>query len=254
MQQNRLFYKIGSLYKRIVRYFTLFPTRLLRLLRHVCQPFLFRLSKKEYWKDEAELSSWGSVIVLWFIELLVLLLELLGFGELYETTNDFLKYYTRPLTPEELILAESIFGSTVNYEPVRIDERAHLGPRFYRFCYVSFNLINSWGAMHPHILIHELVHVWQYQRFGAIYMIRALIAQHTHCGYDYGGIRALKERRKKGEGLVDFNLEQQGDIITDYFLLKHGYETQWGKATLEDLVVYQEYMQDLSSPETKVYA
>ena len=254
MQQNRLFYKIGSFYKRIVRYFTHFPTRLMRLFRHIGQPFLFRLSKKDYWKDEADFSSWGSVIVLWIIELFVLILELLGFGELYETANDFLKYSSRPLTPEELILAQTVFGSTINYEPIRIDERAHVGPRFYRFCYVSFNIINSWGVMHPHILIHELVHIWQYQRFGAIYMIRALIAQHTHCGYDYGGIQALKDRRKKGEGLLDFNLEQQGDIITDYFLLKHGFETQWGKASLEDLPVYLSFVEELSGLDKEVVA
>ena len=79
-------------------------------------------------------------------------------------------------------------------------------------------------------------------------MIRALIAQHTHCGYDYGGVRALKERRKKGESLLDFNLEQQGDIVTDYFLLKSGYRTQWGNAKLEDLPTYQSFVEDLKNP------
>jgi len=175
----------------------------------------------------------------------VLILELSGFGEIYETLNDFVKYPSRPLTQEEIALAQTVFGNTIDYEPVRLDERAHMGPRFYHFCYVSFNIINSWQTMHPHILIHELVHIWQYQRFGAIYMIRALIA-HTHCGYDYGGVRVLKERRKKGENLLDFNLEQQGDIVTDYFLLKYGYRTQWGNAKLEDLPVYQSFVEDLN--------
>ena len=214
LQQYKLFYKIGSIYQRIVRYCSLFPTRIIRLLKHLVNPFILKISKKEYWKDEADNSSWLSVIALWVIELIVLILELFGFGELYETANDFLKFHSRSLTLTELQLAKSVFGNTIDFAPVRLDEKAHLGPRFYRFCYVSFNLINSWGTMHPHILIHELVHVWQYQQMGAIYMIRALIAQHTHCGYDYGGIRSLKERRKKGEGLRDFNLEQQGDIIT----------------------------------------
>lgn len=245
MQPNRLFNKIDFVYRRIGRFFTCFPTRLVRLLRHLTKPFTLRLSKKEYWKEEAEYASWFSVILLWGMESTILTLELLGFGELYETLNDFIKYPSRPLTSEEIALAKTVFEHTIDYDFIRIDERAHIGPRFYHFCYVSFHIINSWQAMHPHILIHELVHVWQYQRLGAIYMLRALIAQHSHCGYDYGGASALKERRKKGESLLDFNLEQQGDIITDYFLLKSGYRPQWGNGTLKDLPLYQSYVEDL---------
>ena len=58
-------------------------------------------------------------------------------------------------------------------------------------------------------------------------------------------IREVKNRRKKGEGFVDFNLEQQGDIIADYFLLVNGYKTQWGYARIEDLPIYQRYVDEL---------
>ena len=242
---NSFVFKIKTLYLRIVSYFNLIPTRSIRFWKHLYKGLTFNASKKEYWKDEAEEASRLSVFALWLFETFVQILELLGIGELYETVNDFLKYNSRPLTPNEIKLAKSVYGETIDYQFIRLDERAHIGPRFYRFCYVSFNLVNSWGSMHPSIFIHELMHVWQYQQYGAIYMIRALIAQHTYCGYDYGGIKALKARRKKGEGLTDFNLEQQGDIIADYFLLKSGYQTQWGNANLEDLVVYQSYINEL---------
>ena len=205
------------------------------------------MGKQVYWKDEAETASYLSVFSLWVFEAFVLFLEMLGIGELYETLNDFFKYNTRPMTKTEIAMAQSVYGDTIDYTQVRIDERAYAGPKYFRFCYVSFNLINSWGAMYPSILIHELMHVWQYQKMGAIYMIRALIAQHTHCGYDYGGIQALKARYRKGEGLLDFNLEQQGDIIADYFLLKNGYHPQWGNATLKDLPIYQLYINELES-------
>ncbi len=240
-----LLVKIQSFYYRIATYFRLFPVRLTRLWRHLFRGCTFQISKKEYWKDEADMASWVSVFFIWLFEILVLVLELIGTGEIYETLCDFFKFNTRPLTNNEIALAQTVYGTSIDYSPIRIDERAHAGPRFFRFCYVSFNIINSWGKMHDNILIHELMHIWQYQRYGAIYMVRALMAQHTNCGYDYGGVRALKLRRKKGEGLVDFNLEQQGDIIADYFLLVNGYETQWGYARLEDLPIYQAYIDEL---------
>ena len=247
-KNNSFLFKIRTLYLRIVSYFSLIPTRGIRFWKHLLKGLTLSATKKEYWKDEAENASRLSVISLWFFEAFVQILELLGIGEIYETVNDFLKFNSRPLTAPELELAKSIYGDTIDYQFIRLDERAHIGPRFYRFCYVSFNLVNSWGGMHPSILIHELMHVWQYQQYGAIYMIRAIIAQHTHCGYDYGGIKALRARRKKGEGLRDFNLEQQGDIIADYFLLKNGYQTQWGDANLGDLGIYQAYINELKGP------
>ncbi len=223
------------------------PIRLTRFWQHLFNGLTFQVGKQVYWKDEAEAASYVSVFCLWVFEAFILFLEMLGIGELYETLNDFFKYNTRPMTKEEIAMAQSVYGHTIDYTQVRIDERAYAGPKYFRFCYVSFNLINSWGAMYPSILIHELMHVWQYQKMGAIYMIRALIAQHTHCGYDYGGILALKARYRKGEGLLDFNLEQQGDIIADYFLLKNGYHPQWGNATLKDLPIYQLYINELES-------
>lgn len=237
--------KIQSFYYRVATYFRLFLIRLTRLWQHLFRGFTFQISKKEYWKDEADNASWLSVFGIWLFEVLVLVLELIGTGEIYETLSDFFKYNTRPLTTNETALAKTIYGDSIDYTPIRLDERAHAGPRFYRFCYVSFNIINSWEKMHDHIFIHELMHIWQYQQYGAIYMVRALLAQHTDCGYDYGGVAALKRRRKNGEGLVDFNLEQQGDIISDYFLLVNGYETQWGYAVLEDLPIYQAYIDEL---------
>ena len=39
--------------------------------------------------------------------------------------------------------------------------------------------------------------------------------------------------------LYDFNLEQQGDIFSDYFRLKNGYSPQWGSATIRDINLYE---------------
>ena len=210
------------------------------------------MSRKEYWKDEADNSSRASVILLWFAELFILILEIFGIGEFYETITDFLKTKTRPLQDWEVKMAKPIYGNSIDYQLVRIDETAWAGPKQYHFCYVSFNLINCWQQMSNHILIHELMHIWQYQRMGAIYMVRALSAQHTKMGYNYGGIAAIRAKIANGETLLDFNFEQQADVVADCFLLRQGFAPQWGAARLADIKTYEFFLKDLSHSSKKV--
>ena len=238
-------FKINSIGQRFTYYFRLLPTRINRLFRHLGRGLLLQINKKEYWKDEAINSSWASVFLLWLCELVVLFLECLGIGEFYETLMDIGKSQSRPMSPREINLAKTIYGNSIDYQRVRVDETAWLGPKQYRFCYVSFHLINSWKSMSEHIFIHELMHIWQYQRMGAIYMIRALIAQHTQMGYNYGGIAAIHQKMAQGQNLLDFNLEQQADVVTDYFLLKTKGCVQWGAAAIEDLTTYRQFLMPL---------
>ncbi|MEM6965757.1 MAG: hypothetical protein AAF573_13400, partial [Bacteroidota bacterium] len=175
----------------------------------------------------------------WSLEVLICAIEVLGIPELYETLTDFLKPKTRPLYQWEINMAIEIFGNAINYARVRVDESAYLGAKTHHVCYVSFYIINSWGKMSNSILIHELVHVWQYERMGAVYIPRALWAQTTVEGYDYGGLDNLKMYLKKGKTFYDFNLEQQGDIIADYFKVKNGYRPRWGNATDLDATIYE---------------
>jgi type VI secretion system secreted protein VgrG len=60
-------------------------------------------------------------------------------------------------------------------------------------------------------LIHELTHQWQFQRLGLGYLTSALWTQLTRGqqGYPY--------RLQDGHCLMDFNMEQQGDIARDYY-------------------------------------
>lgn len=243
--QTPISFKFKSIWLRVKQFLQLFPLRLWRLGYHIYRGFTFQLSRKEYWKDEATTSSRASVILLWIAELFILILEVFGLGELYETVTDFLKTKTRPLQDLEIKMATSIYGNSINYQLVRIDETAWAGPKQYHFCYVSFNLINSWNPMPNHILIHELMHIWQYQRMGAIYMVRSLSAQHTKMGYNYGGIDAIRAKVASGENLLDFNFEQQADVVADCFLLQEGFAPQWGAAQLADVKTYEVFLKDL---------
>ena len=153
------------------------------------------------------------------LELFFLLADCLYLPEWLLLLNRVLKCNTRPLNERELALAQSIFGSQIRYQDVRMDERAYLGCKHYRFAYVGFSGINTWGALSDPHFIHELVHVWQYERVGSVYIPRALHAQYAPAGYDYGGPAGLQSALNQGATLHHFNYEQQGDIVADYFCL-----------------------------------
>lgn len=179
----------------------------------------------------------------WFTVLFIYIFELLGIVELYESVCSFTKFNTRPLTETETAIGLAVFGESINYDVIRIDERAYIGAKQMNIAYVSFHTVNSWGRLSSALLIHELMHVWQYERMGATYIPLALAAQKTELGYNYGGVQALWDNVKIG--LKAFNLEQQADIIADYYRIKHGKKPAWGKATTADLPVYERYVQQV---------
>lgn len=96
--------------------------------------------------------------------------------------------------------------------------------------------------MRPPTLVHEVVHIWQYTRHGAAYIPRALYAQTTPEGYNYGGLAPLQAMSE----LEDFNYEQQADIIEDAFRLANGYQAQWvvGRGA-EVLPAYYPYLEEI---------
>lgn len=184
-----------------------------------------------------------SRILNWWSILSIYIMEFLGIGEFYQTMADLIKFNTRPLSSSELNLVTSVFGDAISYELVRLDESSFLGPKQQNIIYVSFHTINSWGRMSNSILIHEMVHVWQYEQLGAKYMPMALAAQRSAMGYNYGGVEALE--KYLDEGLKAFNLEQQADIIADYYRIKNDFKPHWGKGSRLDLSIYEVYVNEI---------
>jgi hypothetical protein len=193
-----------------------------------------------YHAKQMNLASFG-----WWAVLPFQLLDVLRVTDVYQWLGNVFKKSCRPLTAIEIEVAQSIFGNSLQYSKIRIDEKAYLGPRFGNFAYVSFHTINCWGELSASTFIHELVHIWQYERFGAAYIVRALQAQFTKEGYDYGGVGALYALREEKKGLQALNFEQQADVIADYFRLQRGFEPYWGNARSEDLEVYATFVKEL---------
>lgn len=164
---------------------------------------------------------------LWWIECGFYLLDIIALPEMYETIMDFSKWKTRPLSDREIELAKSVFGNSIDLRRVRVDESAKIACQHHHIYYVSFFTINAWGTFQKEIFIHELMHVWQFQRMGSVYIPQALLAQKTWMGYNYGGEEVLRKVIETKGGLDVFNLEQQADIVSDYYNLREGLMPRW---------------------------
>ena len=168
--------------------------------------------------------------------------ECLLIFDIYEILSNVLKRNIRPLTDAEILRGSEIFGKSIDFQLVMIDDKAHYVVRDKVIAYVSFNTINSHGALPPDIFIHELVHVWQYQNFGAGYIMQALWAQRTKEFYNY----AYTEGWSDLKSIHEFNAEQQGDLVQDYYRLKTGLRAQWQIGfTRMDLVKYEKFIDEI---------
>ena len=129
----------------------------------------------------------------------------------------------RSLTAGETAMAALLFGDAIDYRKARIFNRRYLPfglqPKncamtpngamyFHRSCCL---LDFSAGSEHArHWFMHEMVHVWQHQ-LG--YPVRTRGALRIGLSYRYDLAR--------DKTLSDYNMEAQGDLLADYFVLKH---------------------------------
>ena len=128
----------------------------------------------------------------------------------------------RTLTPGEIGLARSVFGTAIDYERVRIHARkwAFFQPREVAMAPDGHIWLHPKGSLYcddfcerhvdeQGLLIHEMTHVWQRQR--GIFLP---LARHPFCRYDY----ALRP----GWKLERYGIEQQAEIVRHAFLLREG--------------------------------
>ncbi|MEG3088077.1 vgr related protein [Sphingomonas sp. PB4P5] len=128
----------------------------------------------------------------------------------------------RPLTPAETTLARSVFGSAIDYAPVRIVHKK------WAFFQPRDTVMAPRGNIHYHphgtlyrddfaaaslgdqgLFIHEMTHVWQHQR-GIVLPLK----RHPFCRYDYA--------IRPGLPLNRYGIEQQAEIVRHTFLLRCG--------------------------------
>jgi hypothetical protein len=171
----------------------------------------------------------------------------------------------RSLNPIELAEIQAVFGAGLNLDRARIREETSIGnwvgtigawlrgrqpptgnaitvgnTSYFPGTLVTPNTNDPMWLTHMGWLMHELTHQWQYQRYGFIYLFQAMFAP-TYV-YEAAGQRpsaAIKELSEKGKKFSDFNREQQGDIVRDYyFALKQN----------EDVSGWDTYLIELRTP------
>lgn len=160
----------------------------------------------------------------WLIVLVFRLFDLVGIPELWSLLLRAVAHVS-PLTGEEIGAAAAILGPTaLRYADVRVAEGGALDLIFKRNegrAFATFHTINL-PTFGPHrranfaVLLHELVHVYQYERTGGLYIAEAIYAQHT-AGYDYGGPDDLAACLAHGICYRNFNREQQAQLVQDYY-------------------------------------
>ncbi len=235
--------KFPAILYRLKDIILLAPVRVKRLLLHI-----IKLGKaNQRWNELPTTQLRLNGAFEYLIKTMIFFLAIFGIAEIYETLSDFFKFNTRPLEDWEISLAKTVFGNSIDYSKVRVDNYAFIGPKQYRFAYVGFNTLNAWGPMRNSLFLHEMTHVYQYQKMGAVYIYDALAAQHSESGYNYGGAAELQRQLVSGKRFSDFNLEQQGDIVSDYFLIKSGYPPQWGEGNQLDLLTYEACLSEIGN-------
>ncbi|HBY98940.1 MAG TPA: hypothetical protein DEP84_34165, partial [Chloroflexi bacterium] len=213
---RQLWDKVTGIFARITQWIARLPERVGRLLLGLWEGVKsLKPWSLDWWASLGRATTWVNFLK-WLGTRLIDLLEIAGVGEIYETVADFIKFNTRTLTDAEVRKASAVFGDSINYRLVRVDEAAVLGPAFSKREYTSFHTINGWGRMTDDILMHELTHVWQYEHAGAIYMPQAIHAQIWGAGYNYGGAAGLQAAKAAGQRITDFNREQQAQIVQDF--------------------------------------
>jgi hypothetical protein len=163
-------------------------------------------------------------VLAWLLRLLSRLADLVGLPELVEWVLRAIARDT-PLTPAEIAAAASVLGpDALRWEEIRVAEGGLLrlifarneGRAFTVFHTIAIPSTGYSSRANLPILVHELVHVYQHERAGSVYMGEAIYAQQT-VGYDYGDADGLRRVRDVGKCYRDFNREQQAQIVQDYF-------------------------------------
>jgi hypothetical protein len=149
------------------------------------------------------------------------ILDLCAFPKLMDSFWQAIKLNTRSLTCLEEYEARCVFGDSIDYLKVSIDEHsfiAWLGAKINMskdmgittFYTINFNReINAEsGSSDMRWLIHELTHIAQMKYAGSRYLVESFHAQ-LSAGYEY--------RLGAKKHLRDYNREQQASIIADYY-------------------------------------
>ena len=134
----------------------------------------------------------------------------------------------RLMTSGEITLAQTIFSDTINYAKVWVHNASYFpfglqseltavtpnGEMYYPdgvyrkdFSSISIGTAENKSIAGAHMFMHEMTHVWQYQKN---YLVKLHGAFSWAADYNYF---------LDGSSLMSYSMEQQASIVADYWLL-----------------------------------
>jgi len=156
----------------------------------------------------------------WVRTVVLRVLDLVGFPEVGELILHLFSS-VRELTTDEIRAAQRVLGSgAVRWQDVRVGSGGVLD-LIWKLndgrAFTTWRTINTPPGIPTHTMVHELTHVYQYERAGTLYLVQALHAQVTRGdgAYEYGDLVA---HRAAGKPFSAFNREEQAQIAEDYYL------------------------------------
>ena len=195
----------------------LFSTYHFRVIRFTLHFFQWIPSVRSLHLPSKDLLEWIGDLLFYFFDLLLI-------PDILEILLVWINGNIRCINPSEIALLKEYFKDQIKYEFIKICNS--MPSRISRIAeaFVTFNTIHYHESTSKPIFIHELVHIWQYQKFGSVYIFRSLKAQRSIAGYDYGGLEALYHKMLDNFAFSGFNFEQQGEIFEDYCRVKESNE------------------------------
>lgn len=163
----------------------------------------------------------------WLHQFLTQIFDLFGGPEIAE----FLMHLLTKTTPlsgyETAMIAEILGPNALRYGDVRVVEGG-IFDLIFKFngnlAFATWHSINlprtgRHTRENKSIVVHELTHVFQYERVGTRYLgeaIYMLVKTKRDC-YNYGGIQGLSTACLAGRRFRHYNREQQAMITQDYY-------------------------------------
>ncbi len=222
-------WRIKVFFLRLFDYVITLPQRVWRLIRWIF--FITHLQGK-------------NKLIRRLTGIFVLTVDLTPIPFFIETVLDWIKIRTRSISKEEKQLIVDVFGKKIPVHLIGMDPASIPAIRRKTVAYVLFHTVNFDINIPDTTLIHELVHVWQYRRYGSVYITESIWAQKWGGGYNYGGLESLK-KFCDDPGLSAFNFEQQADIIEEYYRWKKGLALQWSVQDVSIGEVLEKYQKCL---------
>jgi hypothetical protein len=124
----------------------------------------------------------------------------------------FLQSFDRNLTNDEEDRLRIIFRNSIKYFNIRVVEGRQgvfsIGQSNFTLGNTIYLRDNDFGT-----IVHECVHIWQFQNYGSMYTAQALGAQFTHGSSAYNWENEILQKGKTS--WLDFNWEAQAAFMED---------------------------------------